>query len=137
MSLKELMWSRHRNPWSGWTRVLVGFAMGHALWLHDWTYLAITIVAVITNPFWFPAPKRDDAWMTRAVDGERLWLDQADWLDKSVFFGPSAVMSLVLIWALYLQDPIWSAIAGATVVIHKFLFLFFCVRLVDTVNRLD
>ena len=28
MSLKELMWTRHRNPWSGWSRVLVGICHG-------------------------------------------------------------------------------------------------------------
>ena len=131
----NIMWSRHRNPWSGWTRVAVGFAMGHALWLHHWPYLALTLLAAITNPFWFPPPKREGAWMTRAVDGERLWLGKADWLDKAVMFGPSTVLTFILIWALYSRVPLWTAITAITVVVHKFLFLFYCVRINDKKNN--
>lgn len=134
MSLKEVMWVRHRNPWSGWSRVLVGIAMGHALWLHHWPYLVLACLAAITNPFWFPPPKSGKAWMTRAVDGERLWLARADWLDKAVMFGPSTILTFVLIWALYQQDAVWTALSGVTVVAHKFLFLFVCVRLADQEN---
>lgn len=130
-NLKEMMWRRHRNPWSGWTRVALMPPLAIALWYHHWVALALCIIAIVTNPFWFGPPQSDGAWMTRAVDGEKIWLARADWLEKAVLLGPSVVFSFILIWALYVHDPVWTTISAVTAIGHKFLFLFYCVRIAD------
>ena len=127
--LSNIMWERHRTPWSGWTRVPIGFLLAGALWFHHWPLLAAAILLAITNPLWFSPPDRSDAFMTRAVDGERLWLGRVTLVEEAIVLGPVVVLSLVLIWALYVNAGIWALIAGLTVLVHKILFLIDCAGL--------
>jgi hypothetical protein len=78
--LDEEGWARHSNPWSGWTRLatlpllpLVGWSR---VWIGHWwlLLLALLVLWLWANPRLFAPPARRDAWMTRGVLGERLWV---------------------------------------------------------------
>lgn len=79
----DATWARHANPWAGWARLtirpLVALAFWSPLWIGKWGLLAIgaAFAWALLNPRMFPPPKRWDAWMTRGVLGERLWLERA------------------------------------------------------------
>mgnify|MGYP006904089487 FL=1 len=78
--MDEAGWARHANPWSGWTRAPGLPVLALALWSRAWIgWWAVPPVAAVlawtwVNPRAFPPAARQDAWMTRAVLGERLWL---------------------------------------------------------------
>lgn len=80
MGMDDRVWARHANPWSGWTRVatlpLLAVAIWSREWIGWWALVAVTAVALWTwlNPRLFPPPASHDAWMTRGVLGEQVWL---------------------------------------------------------------
>ena len=78
--MDEATSARHANPWSGWTRLttlpllaLAGISRARIGW---WALPAFAAGLAWTwyNPRVFTPPTRRDAWMTRGVLGERLWL---------------------------------------------------------------
>ncbi|MGH3903153.1 MAG: DUF6653 family protein [Pseudonocardiaceae bacterium] len=72
--LKRTMFARHSNPWSAWTRwastplVLVPF------WTRQWRHAVPVVGWMLVNPVAFPRPESNDAWATRAMRGEELWI---------------------------------------------------------------
>lgn len=83
MAMNDAVWLRHANPLSGWTRLATGPVLFWAIWSHRWIgWFAIIPVAILAvwiwfNPRIFAKPKRADAWMTKGVLGERVWLNRA------------------------------------------------------------
>ena len=80
MAMDEHAWQRHANPWSGWTRVAILPALTIALWSRVWIGwwsaipVAFLVVWIWINPRIFPPPKTHQAWISRGVQGERIWL---------------------------------------------------------------
>jgi hypothetical protein len=72
--VEAVLWERHANPKSGWTRVPTGAVIVYAVYRRDpWLLVAALCWAAI-NPFLFSPPETDDAWMTRGVLAERWWV---------------------------------------------------------------
>lgn len=85
MGMDDATWAKHSRPWSDWTRMTVVRLLILAGWSHIWLGIgalwAVLAVAVWTwlNPRLFPAPRTQDAWMTKGVFGERIWLSKLDY----------------------------------------------------------
>ena len=81
MAMDEGTW-RHANPWSAHTRIailpLLALAVWSRVWIGWWCLLPVAALLVWTwaNPRAFPPPRTYDAWASRAVLGERLFLDR-------------------------------------------------------------
>jgi len=75
-------WMRHANKWSVWTRFSVVSLFALAIWSRDWIGLwclvpvALAAVWMFTNPLFFRAPDSTRNWASRAVLGERIWVDR-------------------------------------------------------------
>ncbi|WP_232701241.1 DUF6653 family protein [Halobacterium wangiae] len=76
--VEEVLWSRHANPRSGWTRLPTGAVLVYAVYRRDWRLLLAALLWAAVNPFLFPPPETDDALMTRAVLAERWWVREED-----------------------------------------------------------
>ena len=126
MGMTDAAWARHANPWSGWTRVtilpLLAAAVWSRVWLGWWCLFPLAVVLLWTwaNPRVFPPPVRRDAWMTRGVIGERIWLtrqgDPALGHHRPVVRALMAVIAvgmLLLAVGLALLDPVLT-VAGLT-----------------------
>lgn len=82
MAMDEGSWARHANPLSGWSRLFAGPLIFLALWSPFWIGLwgVLPILAAVAwswlNPRLFPPPDNCDAWMTKGVLGERVFLNR-------------------------------------------------------------
>jgi hypothetical protein len=78
------IWERHANPWSGWSRVPILPLGAWAIWARDdlgqwlWAILAALAAWAWLNPRIFPPPRSTSGWMSRAVLGERVWLNRRE-----------------------------------------------------------
>jgi uncharacterized protein YndB with AHSA1/START domain len=75
-------WMRHANPASVWTRFTGVSVLSLAIWSRDWIGVwclipvALALVWLFVNPRLFKAPKSTHSWASRAVLGERIWVDR-------------------------------------------------------------
>lgn len=81
--MTDEVWARHANPWSVWTRYtclpLLALAVWSRTWIGPWAWLPVALVVLWTwfNPRVFPKPKSTNNWASKAVLGERVWLNRA------------------------------------------------------------
>ena len=84
MGMSEGAWLRHANPWSGWTRVIIAplltVAIWSRVWLGWWCLLPISLIVawIWINPRAFLEPESTNNWMSKAVMGERVWLNRKE-----------------------------------------------------------
>jgi len=101
MGMSDEIWLRHANPLSGWTRFATMPVLFFAIWSHVWIgwYAASLVTALAIwlwlNPRVFQRPKNADAWMTKVVLGERVWLNRKS-VPIPVGFGRHALLTSVL-----------------------------------------
>jgi hypothetical protein len=75
-------WMRHASPVSVWTRFAVLPLLAAAVWSRDWigwwslVPVALSLVFMMVNPLLFPRPGSTRNWASRAVFGERIWVDR-------------------------------------------------------------
>ena len=80
--MTDEVWARHANPWSVWTRYLalplLILAIWSRVWWGWWAIVSIVIVLlwIWLNPRVFPKPSSTRNWTSKAVLGERVWLNR-------------------------------------------------------------
>ncbi len=80
--MTDEVWARHANPWSVWTRYaalpLLVLTIWSRVWLGAWSWapIAVVVLWIWINPRVFPRPESTDNWASRAVLGERVWLQR-------------------------------------------------------------
>ena len=80
--MTDEVWERHANPWSVWTRYVSLPLLILAIWSRIWLgWIAIVLVLVVLiwiwlNPRVFPKPQSTKNWTSKAVLGERVWLNR-------------------------------------------------------------
>jgi len=74
-------WLKHANPWSVWTRFATLPFIVLAIWSRVWigwyslVPILLLIVWVVINPTLFRKPKHYESWGSKAVLGERAYLN--------------------------------------------------------------
>ena len=81
-SMSDETWEKHANPWSVWTRftalpILVASIWSRA-WIGYWAWgpVALAIIWIWINPRLFRKPTSTDNWASKAVLGERVWINR-------------------------------------------------------------
>jgi hypothetical protein len=80
MGMDDTVWARHASPWSVWTRIpilpLLALAIWSRVWLGWWCLAPIVgvVIWIYFNPRVFPAPAHLNAWASKGVLGERVFL---------------------------------------------------------------
>ena len=136
MDMDASTWSRHTNPWSGWSRLstlpLLAVAIWSRVWLGWGALIPIAVVFFWTwlNPRLFPAPRSTDNWMSRGVIGERLWLSgdpltlPAHHVRMARLLSMASLIGvLVLVCGLTVLDPGFTVAGVATTMLSKLWFL--------------
>ncbi len=83
-SMSDEVWERHANPLSVWTRYSVLPILVFAFWSRVWlgwssvVCVAVALFWVWLNPRLFQKPKSTNNWASKAVMGERVWLNRKE-----------------------------------------------------------
>ncbi|MQA01850.1 MAG: hypothetical protein GEV07_03670 [Streptosporangiales bacterium] len=91
--LRRLVFERHSNPWSAWSRLLTTPLILVPFWTRRPSHFAAVVGWMTLNAVVFPAPADDSNWATRAMLGEEQWLE-AGQLDRVA--AVNAVASVLL-----------------------------------------
>jgi len=124
-NLTDENWLKHANPWSVWTRYsvlpLIVLAFWSRTWIGWWCLIpGITSFAwMFFNPIFFPKAKSTKNWASKAVLGERVYLNRdviaIPTHHQSVIFkilnGISSIGMVLSIWAT-VNYSIWGAVLG-------------------------
>lgn len=130
-------WARHANPASGWSRAITGLPAiilpaVSRIWIGWWAVpLALACIAwLILNPRLFAPPPDDSAWMTRAVLGERMWVERGETGLPEAQGGLPTLLNvvsglgfLVMAYGLVVLDWRFIAVGSAVSWTAKMLFI--------------
>jgi hypothetical protein len=105
-------WERHHNPLSWYIRPLFVLPFCYFAYKKSVWGVVLTIVAVLSSMFWFPAPTIEDGRATEFLAMERRYVT-GDWT-----LAKSAMTALVPIWFFVLAWAFWrrSWLAGFLVI---------------------
>jgi hypothetical protein len=120
--LKSMVFARHSNPWSAWTRWLSTPLMLVPLWTRRWSHAALVGAWMAANPVIFPRPADEHAWSSRAVLGEELWITERP---RDTAMAVNAAATLAGVTALIAARRHRAApAAGATAVVMALLLVY-------------
>ncbi len=146
--LTDENWMKHSNPWSVWTRYsvlpLIVLAFWSRAWIGWWCLIPGigSILWMFFNPVLFNKPRSTKNWASKAVLGERAYLnrDKVEIPDihKTPLHGILKLMSstgmVMTIWAVVFYS-VWGAVLGVTLAyIGKSWFLDRMVWLYETMK---
>lgn len=126
--MTDEVWMRHANPWSVWTRFavlpLLVLAVWSRGWIGWWSLIPVAVVLVWTwlNPRIFPRPRSTDNWASKAVLGERVWLNRGripvpphHRTLPGILNAVSLIGTVFLVWGLIVID-VWPTLLGLAIV---------------------
>lgn len=127
--MSDAVWARHASPWSVWTRVpilpLLALAIWSRVWLGWWCLGLIAALMVWTyfNPRVFAAPAHLNAWASKGVLGERVFLARKTKAIPQHHVQWGLLLSVVagiglipLIHGLWVQE-VWPVLLGLTITV--------------------
>jgi Family of unknown function (DUF6653) len=126
--LDDGAWLRHANPWSVITRFtalpLLVVSLWSRVWLGWWALLPVALSLFWTwyNPRIFPPPASLESWASRAVLGERAWLNrdrvpvpEYHRMAPNLLSAISGIGMVITLWGVLLLDP-WPTFLGIVLV---------------------
>ena len=143
-SMTEETWARHANPWSVWTRFTVLPLLVAAAWSRKWIGTWAWIPGVLAlawawiNPRVFARPSSTDNWASKAVLGERVWMNRRKILVPERYqirtnaaSVVAALSALVLAWGVWRLRIVPTIASLVMVYVGKIWFLDLMVSLYD------
>jgi hypothetical protein len=110
--LSRRIFARHSNPWSAWTRLFSAPLVLVPVWNRSWRQGALLGMWLLANPVVFPEPKDDEAWATRAMLGEEMWIAEHP-LDRAMALNVAATASgLGGVWGALRHLPLPTAVCA-------------------------
>lgn len=147
--MDERTWERHANPWSVWTRMASLPLMLAVIWSHTTLGWWVVVPAAATaawlwlNPRLFPPPASTRSWASRAVLGERLWVDPARRVGgdhrtvATLTSAVAAVGGIAAVGGAVANDIGWTLSGAAVCYLGKLWFLDRMVWLFEDARRGD
>ncbi|ORA11711.1 DUF6653 family protein [Mycobacterium asiaticum] len=75
-AVRRAIFARHCHPWSAWTRWASTPLTLVPVWTRRPSHALAVAVWLAVNPVVFGKPEHLDAWSTRAMLGEELWITE-------------------------------------------------------------
>ncbi len=121
-------WFRHANPLSVWTRFTVLpifiLSLWSRAWFGYWSFVPVilSIAWAWYNPRIFSIPKSTNNWASKAVLGERVWLNRKNIpvpehhkLMPNILNLVSTIGLPFIVWGIW-QLEIWPTVVGSVLI---------------------
>jgi hypothetical protein len=128
VEILDWVWQRHHNELSWYVRPLFLLPLAWFAYRRSGWGIVLTLVALATSMFWFPAPATTDPRVAEFLAFEKEWLT-GDWTLGKVlltllvpvalgayclaFWRRSVVWGLVVLNAIAIGKLVWGIVAGA------------------------
>jgi hypothetical protein len=135
--LTTAFWEPHASPRSVWPLIAAYPLLLLAVYRRDPRLLGGTLLGVVANLLLVSPPETDEAWATRVVLGERVWLDR-DLRSEPGTLGLLAVggaVHLATMRAALRQDRLRTLVGGAVSMVLMGVFFDRMVRLYEQENE--
>lgn len=145
--LDEKGWERHANPWSVWTRNTVLPLLVLSIWSRVWIDnlalipIILSLIWMVVNLKIFQKPASTNNWASKAVFGERVWMNREKipipqhFLTAIKILNTVAALGLPFIAWGVVQLDVWVTLFGMLLVYTgKLWFLDRMVWLYDTMK---
>lgn len=126
--MDEEAWERHANPWSVWSRTTVLPGLILAAWSRVWLGWGAVVPGAIAllwmglNPRLFGRPDSLDSWASKAVLGERIWINRDEepvphrhHLVPHVLNTISGIGMILVVWGV-VRLAVWPTLLGAVII---------------------
>ena len=113
-SIRRAVFARHSNPLSAWSRWVSSPLVVVPFWTRRKSHAVVVGVWMLANPVIFPKPASTDAWATRVVLGEELWIQRRP-LDAAMIVNAAAATAALVAVAGGWRRSTTTATAGVTV----------------------
>jgi hypothetical protein len=121
---RDILWERHANPRSGWSRVLVLPVLMCGIYFRRPRAVAGAIGFTVINPVLFPPPTDDEAWMTQIVLGERMYYRHRESRQPiEILNYMNGPITAYAVYSAYRKRPVRIVFFTAMSMAMKFLFV--------------
>ncbi|KAB1188521.1 MULTISPECIES: DUF6653 family protein [Haloferax] len=121
----DVFWSPHANPRSVWAFVALYPVFIAAIYRRSRPLLAVALLSIFANLAVVSPPETDDAWATRVVLGEQVWLERG-LLSETGAVGITALGAMANLYTLRAAVKRQRLrTAGGLCVSMVFMFVFF------------
>lgn len=107
----EWAFKRHQNVLSWWIRPLMLIPFALAAWFRSWPFIWLSLIALFTSMFWFPAPDIPDAKVMEFLAMEKQLLS-AGWNVQNIFGALGVCLYGILLGAAIWHRSILLTIAA-------------------------
>jgi hypothetical protein len=115
-------WARHHNIGSWYIRPLFLLPLAYFSYRRSLSGIALTVVALATSVFWFPAPERLDPRVEEFLAFEREWLT-GEWTLAKVLITSVVPLSLpAFCLAFWKRSLLWGLIIINAISLTKMLW---------------
>ncbi len=141
-------WLKHANPWSTWSRFATLPFIILAIWSRVWIGwyclipLAILIIWVVINPTFFSKPATFERWISKAVLGERIYMNRKEVplpvhhrLPVTILTILQTLAGLLLAYGLWKLHIHLTLLGTVSIYLSKMWFLDRMVWLYEDTNR--
>ena len=115
----EKIWGRNRSP-VGWTLGLILFVLIlYGVWLHNWIMIVVFTLCYNIIWFFFPKPKKKNAFIDRIMDAAIDWLRNSSIVEKVVLYLIGFAAFVVFIHGLWEHKLVTTIVSLLVLIIVK------------------
>lgn len=103
-------WERHHNLWSWYIRPLFVIPYCYFAFKRSLAGILLTLLALLTSMFWFPAPAVPHPAVVSALEAERIYLTEPWTLPKLALSLLVPATLIALARAFWVRSFLWGAV---------------------------
>jgi hypothetical protein len=115
-------WERHHNKLSWYVRPLFLLPLAYFSYRRSLSGIVLTLVALATSMFWFPAPERVDPAVEEFLRFEKEWLTGEWTIEKTVSALAVPLILGALCLAFWRRSLLWGLIIINTIAVTKLVW---------------